>query len=320
MKAAIIKRYGSADSLRIQDMPRPTPTDDEVLVRVRASSVNPVDWKIRQGGLKLLTGRDFPKVLGSDFSGEIVEAGANASGYEPGQLVYGMNNAVKGGAYAEYLAVKVSKLAPKPTSLSHEEAAGVPMAALTALQGLKKGGLRAGQHVLVNGASGGVGSFAVQIARAYHASVTGVCSSRNIEMVQQLGADRVIDYEKESPLPDTPTYDLIFDAHGTMSFSKARKALRDGGQFVSTLPSADKVFWAFASKVVGNQSSHIIQVKVNPTDLSEVRTLIDEGQIKPVIDSIYPLEDIDEAHRKSEEGHASGKIIVSLYAEDSGKK
>ncbi|WP_225000276.1 NAD(P)-dependent alcohol dehydrogenase [Cesiribacter sp. SM1] len=320
MKAAIIKRYGSADSLRIQDMPRPSLSDDEVLVRVRATSINPVDWKIREGSLKFLTGKDFPKVLGSDFSGEIVEAGANTNGYEPGQLVYGMNNAVKGGAYAEYLAVKISKLAPKPTSLSHEEAAAVPMAALTALQGLKKGGLRAGQHILVNGASGGVGSFAVQIARAYHASVTGVCSSRHVEMVQQLGADRVVNYEEESPLPNTPTYDLIFDAHGTMSFSKARKALREGGQFVSTLPSVDKVFWSVASKVMGDQGSHIIQVKVNPTDLSELRTLIDDGQIKPFIDSVFPLEDIDEAHRKSEEGHASGKIVVSLYAEDTGKK
>ena len=320
MKAAIINRYGNADSFRIQDLPRPTPAEDEVLVRVRASSVNPVDWKIRNGGLKFITGKDFPKVLGADFSGEIVEAGAKTDGYKPGQLVYGMINAVKGGAYAEYLAVKIDKLAPKPTSLSHEEAAAVPLAALTALQALKKGGIRAGQKVLVNGASGGVGSFAVQIARTYHASVTGICSSRHIELVQQLGADRVINYEKEAVLPDSPTYDLIIDAHGTLSFTKARKALREGGQFVSTLPSAEKVFWLLASKVIGNKGMHIIAVKPNPTDLSELRAFIDEGNIKPVIDSVYPLEDIDEAHRKSEDGHAGGKIVIALYAEDVGKK
>lgn len=320
MKAAIIKRYGSADAFRIQDMPRPTPAEDEVLVRVRASSVNPVDWKIRQGGLKFLTGKNFPKILGSDFSGEIVEAGDKTDGYKPGQLVYGMNNAVKGGAYAEYLAVKINKLAPKPTNLSHVEAAAIPMAALTALQALKKGGIRAGQKVLVNGASGGVGSFAVQIARNYHASVDGVCSGRHVELVQKIGADRVINYEKESVLPDTPTYDLILDAHGSLSFSNARKALREGGQLVSTLPSVEKVFWLFASKFTGNKGIHIISVKPNPTDLSELRTLIDEGMIKPVIDSVYPLEDIDEAHRKSEEGHAGGKIVVSVYAEDVGKE
>lgn len=319
MKAAVIKRYGNADSLRVQEMPRPTPGEGEVLVRVRATSVNPVDWKIRQGSLKLLTGKEFPKILGADFSGEIVEAGPQTDGYTSGQLVYGMNNAVKGGAYAEYLAVKISKLAPKPTSLSHTEAAAVPMAALTALQALKKGGIRAGQKILVNGASGGVGSFAVQIANAYHTSVDGVCSSRHIEMVQQLGADRVINYEKEQALPKTPTYDLIFDAHGSMSFSKARKALREGGQFVSTLPSAEKVFWLLASKISGNKGVHIISVSPNPTDLSELRTLIDEKMVTPVIDSVFPLEDIDEAHRKSEEGHASGKIVVSVYAEDTGK-
>lgn len=320
MKAAVINRYGNADSLRIKDVPRPTPADGEVLVRVRATSVNPVDWKIRQGSLKLLTGKDFPKILGADFSGEIVEAGPHTDGYTPGQLVYGMINAIKGGAYAEYLAVNINKLAPKPTNLSHEEAAAVPLAALTALQALKKGGLRAGQKILINGASGGVGSFAVQIARAYHTSVDGVCSSRHVEMVQKLGADRVINYEREPALPSTPTYDIIFDAHGTMSFGKARKALRDGGQFVSTLPSAEKIFWMLASRVTGNQGIHIIRTQVNPTDLSELRTLIDEDMVKPVIDSVFPLEDIDEAHRKSEQGHASGKIVVSVYAEDVGKK
>lgn len=320
MKAAVINRYGSADSLRIQDLPRPTPAEDELLVRVRATSINPVDWKIRKGDLKFLTGKDFPKVLGADFSGEIVEAGAHTDGYKPGQLVYGMIDAVKGGAYAEYLKVKPHKLAPKPTSLSHEEAAAVPMAALTALQALKKGGIRAGQKVLVNGASGGVGSFAVQIARTYRASVTGVCSSRHVELVQQIGADRVINYEKDAVLPDTPTYDLILDAHGTLSFTKARKALREGGQFVSTLPSAEKLFWLLASRISGSKGIHLVKVKVNPTDLSELRAFIDEGAVKPVIDSVFPLEDIDEAHRKSETGHAGGKIVVGLYAADVGKK
>ena len=320
MKAAIINRYGSADALKIKDVPRPTPAEDEVLVRVRASSVNPVDWKIRKGNLKLLTGKEFPKILGSDFSGEIVEAGTKTDGYQPGQQVYGMNNAVKGGAYGEYLAVKISKLAPKPTSLSHVEAAAVPLAALTALQSLKKGGIRAGQKVLVNGASGGVGSFAVQIARAYHASVDGVCSSRHIELVQQIGADRVINYEKEDVLPSTPTYDLILDAHGGLSYGKARKALREGGQMVSTLPSPKGIFWLLFSKVQGSKNLHFIMVNSNPTDLSELRTFIDDGQVKPVIDSVFPLEDIDEAHRKSEEGHPGGKIVVSLYAEDTGKK
>ncbi len=321
MKAAIIKRYGSADALRIQEMPRPTPAPDEVLVRVRASSVNPVDWKIRQGDLKLLTGKNFPKILGADFSGEIVEVGDKVADYQTGQLVYGMINAVKGGAYAEYLAVNTSKLAPMPTNLSHEEAAAVPLAGLTALQALKKGGIRAGQHVLVIGASGGVGSFAVQIARAYHASVTAVCSSQNVEMVQQLGADRVINYEQEEALPNTPTYDLILDAYGHTSFSKAKKALRAGGQFVSTLPSAEKIFWLFASKAVGDNGLHIIRTNVNPTELSELRTLIDDGRVKPVIDQVFPLEDIDEAHRKNETGHASGKIVIKIdaEAEDYGK-
>lgn len=312
MKAAIIKRYGTADALRIQDMPRPTPAADELLVRIRASSVNPVDWKIRQGVLKLITGRKFPMILGADFSGEVAAVGANITAYKVGQQVYGMINATKGGAYAEYLAVKTSKLVPKPAGISHEEAAAVPLAGLTALQSLKKGGIQAGQQVLVIGASGGVGSFAVQIAKAYQATVTAVCSGRNVAMVRQLGADRVIDYEQEAVLPQSSAYNLILDAHGHMPFSKARKALHSGGQFITTLPSAENIFWLLAQKLVGDKGLHIIATKVNPTDLGELSRLIEESKLKSVIDSVFSLDDIDEAHRKSETGHVSGKIVIKI--------
>jgi NADPH:quinone reductase-like Zn-dependent oxidoreductase len=294
-------------------VPKPEPKDDEVLVKVKASSVNPVDWKIRQGSLQIVTGWNFPKTLGSDFCGVVEAVGKNVDHIKIGETVYGMINAVKGGAYAEYLAVNANQLVTKPHSISDVEAASIPLAALTALQGLKKAQIAAGQKILVNGASGGVGHFAVQIAKAYGAEVTGVSSGKHTQMVKDLGADHHIDYQTETVLTGQPTYDLIFDAHGSLDTRQAEDSLHANGHYISTLPSVGiilhKIKSAFSK---GDKHFATIWTDANATDLSELKTLVEEGKLKPIIEKSFALDDIDEAHRLSEEGHIGGKVVVTI--------
>ncbi|WP_017731020.1 NAD(P)-dependent alcohol dehydrogenase [Nafulsella turpanensis] len=313
MKAAVIERYGPPYSLKIRQMPQPEIGTSELLVKVSASSVNPVDWKIRQGDLKIVTGNDFPKILGADFCGEVVAVGAGVSGYEKGDKVFGMERAVKGGAYAEYLKVKPSTLAPKPAKLSDEEAAALPLAGLTALQGLRDfGRLEKDDKVLINGASGGVGTFAVQIAKAMGAHVTGVCSTSKLEMVKLLGAEKVIDYTTEKVLKPEDKYHLIFDAHGNLSFGEAQKCLYDDGMLVTTLPSVKSILDIGFSKLQKHKQMKTFFITPNHADLMELKRLVDEGKLKVVIDKVYPLEELDLAHSYSETGHARGKIAISI--------
>lgn len=313
MKAAVIDRYGSPYGFQIREMPEPVPKADEILVQVKASSVNPVDWKIRKGNLKIVTGTDFPKILGSDFSGEVVETGTEIKDYKKGDAVFGIIPAVKGGAYAEYVKVKPSKLAIKPANIGYEEAAAIPLAGLTALQGLRDHGqLRPEQRVLINGASGGVGSFAVQIAKAMGAVVTGVCSTRNLELVKELGAEHVIDYTKEEVLSAQQKYHLIFDVQGNLSFSKAKKSLYDDGLMVTTLPSLKSLAEVMLSKLTRHKKMKTFFLKPNHADLADLKRLAEEGKMKSRIDRTYKLEELPEAHEYSEEGHARGKIIILL--------
>ncbi len=313
MKAAVIYRYGPAYSFKINDMPEPTLGESEVLVKVKASSVNPVDWKIRQGKLKLITGYDFPKVLGADFAGEVVSTGSPDSRYKPGDKVFGMERAVKGGAYAGYITVKEKYIAPKPESMSFEEAAAIPLAGMTALQGLRdQGKLAPDDKVLINGASGGVGTYAVQIAAAMGAQVTGVCSTRNLDLVKKLGAQSVIDYTREPVLVPGKKYHLIFDTHGNLSFRNAKKSLYDGGILVSTLPSPKSLVDLGISKLNSHKHMEIFVLHPGHDDLADIKKLADEGKLTSVIDSTYPLEEISEAHERSEGGHVSGKVIIKI--------
>lgn len=313
MKAAVIDRYGSAYSFKTREMPEPTLKAGEILLRVEASSVNPIDWKIRQGKLKIVSGTNFPKILGADFCGEVVETGADIKEYKKGDAVFGMMPAVKGGAYAEYLKVKLHNLAKKPENISCEEAAGIPLAGLTALQGLRDyGRLTPGQKVLINGASGGVGTLAVQIAKAIGAVVTGVCSTRNLDLVKKLGAENVIDYAKEEVLNPQQKYHLIFDTHGNLSFSKAKESLYDEGIMVTTLPSAKSLFDIVLSKFSSHKEMKTFFIKSNHEDLAELKRLVEEGKLHPQIDRIYSLEELPEAHEHSEGGHARGKIIIRV--------
>ncbi|MBI3288562.1 MAG: NAD(P)-dependent alcohol dehydrogenase, partial [Elusimicrobia bacterium] len=223
MKAAVIDEYGPADVLRVREVPRPAPRPDQILIEVHASSVNPIDWKIRGGALSLLTGRSFPMILGYDVSGRVVEAGAAVARFRVGDLVYARSDSKTGRAYAQYVAVGEGAAALKPKNASHEEAAAVPLAALTSFQALRDlGRIEKGGRVLVIGASGGVGVYAVQIAKALGAHVTAVCGTDNVALVRDLGADVVIDYRKESGLGASDSYDIIFDAVASQGFFAVR--------------------------------------------------------------------------------------------------
>ncbi len=313
MKAAVIDRYGSPYSFKIREMPEPDLKENEILVKVKASSVNPVDWKIRQGKLKVVTGTGFPKILGADFSGDVVETGAGIKDYKKGDAVFGLIPAVKGGAYAEYLQVKPENLALKPANIGYEEAAGIPLAGLTALQGLRDyGHLKPGQKVLINGASGGVGSFAVQIAKAMGATVSGVCSTSNQEFVKKLGAEKVIDYSQEDVLDEQQKYHLIFDAHGNLLFSKAKKSLYDEGLLVTTLPSPKSLLDIVVSQFSRHKGMKTFFLTHSHNDLDELKRLVEKEALHPQIDKVYTLEELPEAHEYSEGGHVSGKIIIKL--------
>lgn len=313
MKAIVIHQYGSPDVLRYQDIPTPTIKPDQVLVKIHASSVNPVDWKIRQGLLQPVSGYNFPKVLGSDLSGEVVEVGSQATRWRVGDQVYGFVNPLFGGAYAEYVAVPAGNLTYKPQNMTYAEAATVPIAGLTALQGLLDlGQLRPGQRVLINGASGGVGTFAVQIAVAMNADVTGVCGTSNVDLVKRLGAHTVIDYTQEDFTRQEVQYDIIFDAVGKQSFFNCEKILKSDGIYISTLPTIDNMGATLQTLFFAGKKSKLVLAQPTRRDLDALRDLIEAGKIQTVIDRTYPLNDLAEAHTYSEMGRTVGKIAITV--------
>ncbi len=318
MKAVLIRRFGPADVLRIEEVERPPVSGDQVLIRVHYSSVNPVDWKIRNGSLKLLTGSRFPMRLGFDVSGEVVETGPSADRFKIGDRVFGMLDFRHLGAYAEYACAREKTIAQIPGNLDYKDAAAVPLAALTAYQALHhKGGIGEGQSVLVNGASGGVGSFGVQIAKAAGAFVTGVCGTDSIELVRMLGADNVINYRIRNFTEQDERYDIIFDAVGLRSFFGVSKSLNKSGRYVTTLPnkSSDVVSFFLTSMLplffAGKKSTYI-NVRPSGADLNHLSLLIEQKKIVPVIDRVFTLEEIAEAHAYSETGHARGKIVIKI--------
>jgi 2-desacetyl-2-hydroxyethyl bacteriochlorophyllide A dehydrogenase len=312
MKAVVIRRYGAAEVLQYEDVEQPKIEPTQLFVKVRASSVNPIDWKIRQGMLSLITGNKFPKILGFDVAGDVIALGSGVTRFQVGDAIYG-STSFPGGGYAEFAAVPENLVALKPTNLSYEEAAAVPLAALTALQALRnEGNIQTEQTMLINGAAGGVGIFAVQIAKALGAVVTGVSSAKNLDLVKSLGADRVIDYTQQDFTEDTAQYDIIFDAVGKRSLSQTKKVLKPNGIYITTLPSPEVFFESVLTAFLPGQKAKFILEKPNTQDLVDLKELIEAGKIRVIIDRTYPLQELAAAHSYSETGRAVGKIAIAV--------
>lgn len=323
MQAISYSKYGSPDVLRLTEAEKPAPKDGEVLVSIRAASLNKADWYQLTGKpmmVRLVTGSLFrPKyaVLGSDIAGVVESVGSNTHSFQPGDEVFGDLSAVGLGGFAAYVAVPEKALARKPSGLTFEQAAALPMAAVTALQGLRdKGGIRAGQKVLIHGASGGVGTFAVQIAKAYGATVTAVCSTRNVEMARSIGADQVIDYKKEDFVQRRQRYDLILAANGDRSLADWKRALSPDGVCVVAGGTMAQIFRAIllGSLVTLGSRQKITNIAAQPNadDLAFIAELAQSGRIKPVIDRCYPLSQTADALRYLDETHPSGKVVISM--------
>ncbi len=311
MKTIILSGYGTTKTLELQQTKKPKLKANQVLVKVINSSVNPVDWKIRRGELKLFSGWKIPRKLGADFSG-IVESTASDSKFEPGDQVFGFVDPLVGGAYSEYVAVPEQCLTWKPKNLRFDQAAVVPLAGLTAWQGLVDlGNLASGKSVLINGASGGVGTFAIQISKALKAEVTGVTSSKNVDLVKQLGADFVFDYTKDNFNCLEKKYDLIFDAVGKKSYKQCQKNLKTKGIYVSTLPT----FQHLCSVIITAffyPKAKLVVVKSREEQLNILKQLIENNLLFPVIDKKFNLSEIAKAHSYSETGRVVGKIALSI--------
>lgn len=325
MKAIVYTTYGSPDGLHLKDIGKPTPKDGEVLIRVHAASANPLDWhKLRASPffVRFSEGLLKPKntVLGADIAGRVEAVGRKVTQFEVGDEVFGD---VGAGGFAEYVCGAEHQLAHKPADVSFEEAAAVPVAALTALQGLRDHGqLQAGRKVLINGASGGVGSYAVQLAKVLGADVTGVCSTRNLELVRSLGADRVIDYTQADFTHSERRYDLIFDAVGNLSAAAYRRALTPEGRAVvagfTTLPRM-LVQVALLGSITSRTSKRTIKpmlAVVKQEDLIVIAGLLEQGKLKSVIDRCYPLADTPEALAYLETGRARGKVVIKVRGDD----
>jgi len=313
MKSVAINQYGGTDVLQVMDLPTPSIKTNELLVQVHATSVNPIDWKIRTGMLQLLTGYKFPLVLGFDISGEVVDVGTAVTRFQPGDQIYACLDNLTGGAYADYAVVSDKAACLKPEKLCHKEAAAVPLAGLTALQALRdEGKIQSGYSVLINGASGGVGSFAVQIAKAFSTQVTGVCSGKNKEFVENLGADRVIDYTQQDFTQDTAKYDIIFDGVGNQSFWSCRDCLKPNGVYVTTQPYPVNLWESFVTGFIPGKKAKVVVVKANGLDLNSLKKLIDEQKVRPVVAQTYPLSAIAKAHQESEQGHVVGKLVIMV--------
>ncbi|MFZ5876195.1 MAG: NAD(P)-dependent alcohol dehydrogenase [Nitrospirota bacterium] len=312
MKAVIYRRPGSPDVLEYAEVPQPVIRDRQVLVKVHAAGVNPVDWKMRRMRLRVPWQR-WPMIPGSDLAGEVVHAGAAATRFRSGDAVYGLLSPFTGGAYAQYAAIREDRVARKPTNLSFEEAASVPVAGLAALQALRDlGHIAAGHRVLINGASGGVGMFAVQIAKAYGATVTAVASGKNGAFAKELGADRVVDYRTEDFTRSGGPYDLIFDAVASRSFAECRPVLDRHGVYVSTLPSVATVLDPVLGAVRRGPRARAVVLRVKPGDLDALTALIEAGKVRPRIERIFPLAQAAEAHALSEAGRVRGKLVLRM--------
>jgi NADPH:quinone reductase-like Zn-dependent oxidoreductase len=320
MKAVYQTKYGKSDVLQYGEQANPTPKANEIRVKNYASSINPRDWMIRRGRYQLqFLVPSFPLILGSDFAGEIIEIGSKVKGFKLGDKVFGMKNPSEGLAtYSEEVVAPTKNMAIIPKGLSYTEAAGVPLCSLTAWQALVgKADMKKGLKVLIVGASGGVGSFGVQIAKALGGEVTAVCSQKNAAMVTDLGATKVIDYHQQDFLKSESRYDIIFDTIGRHDLSKCSPIMNPGGTYVSTVPSPKNLKSMVITKIQSFffkscKKAVVVMVKSDGSDLDEVAKLILAGSVKPVIDQVFPLQQASLAHDHSRSLRAKGKIILEI--------
>lgn len=327
MKAIIFEKYGSPDVLELKEVEKPTPNDDQLLIKVKATAVNPLDWHRYRGApfiVRFTDGLRQPKnpCLGADIAGEVEAVGKNVTQFQPGDAVYGE---IGSGGLAEYVCVAEKAIVAKPANFSFVEAAAVPVAALTALQSLRDHGqIQAGQTVLVNGASGGVGTFAVQIAKAMGAEVTAVCSTRNVELVRSLGADHVIDYTKEDLTKSSHQYDLILDNVGNLSVSNYKRLLNDNGTavvvgFTKLGRMFQVIVWGGLSSKLGNKKIGSMLAQPTQADLLYLKKLVETGKVTSVIDKCYPLHETADAMRYLESSRARGKVVVVINGDANEK-
>ena len=322
MKAVVCTKYGPPEVLELKEVEKPTPKEDEVLVKIHATSVHIGDWRIRSFTIpplfrlpfRLSVGFRGPrkKILGSELAGEIEAVGKNVRRFKEGDQVFGDAGDVLG-SYAQYLCLPDKAiLATKPAGMTYEEAAAGPVSTLAALYYLRKGGIQSGQKVLINGASGALGTAAVQLAKYFAAEVTGVCSTVNLEMVKSIGADKVIDYTKEDFTKNGQTYDIIFDAVGKRSFSQCKGSLKRGGVYLFSVPTLAILLQTLWTSMIGNKKAILGVPKSTSEDLNFLKELMEEGKLKPVIDRTYPLEQIVEAHRYVDKGHKKGNVVITV--------
>jgi NADPH:quinone reductase-like Zn-dependent oxidoreductase len=319
MRAIVYTEYGSPDVLQFTEVAKPTPKDNEILVKVHAASVNALDWRVMRGKplftRLMMGGLRKPKATrpGADMAGKVEAIGRNVTQFKPGDEVFGAGR----GAFAEYVCATEDRLALKPANISFEDAAAVPVAAITALQGLRdKGRIQRGQKVLVDGASGGVGTFALQIAKSFGGEVTAVCSTRNVNRARLIGADQVIDYTREDFTQSGQRYDLIFAANAYHSIFDYRRALAQGGTYVMAGGGWAQIFQAMLLAPilsrVGSKKMCFFAAKIIKTDLVLLQDFLAAGKIVPVIDRRYPLSDVAGAIRYLEEEHARGKVVITM--------
>src|SRR6266540_2589633 len=322
MKAIVYHKSGSADVLKLEELEKPVPEDDQILIKVCAASVNPLDYHLLRHAFlrRIMSARSKVKIAraGRDLAGQVEAVGRKITQFKPGDEVFGACN----GSFAEYACARESALARKPTNVSVEQAASVPVAGLTALQGLRdKGQIQPGQKILINGAAGGVGTFAVQIGKAFGAEVTGVCSTRNVEMVRSIGADKVIDYTREDFTSSGEHYDVIFDLVANHSFSEHKRALTPNGIYIgagimglggSMIRLLSRWIPELVMSPFVSQKFVSFMAKLNQKDLTAIGTLMAAGKVTPVIDRRYSLSEVPDAVRYVEEGHARGKVIIDL--------
>jgi 2-desacetyl-2-hydroxyethyl bacteriochlorophyllide A dehydrogenase len=313
MKAMQYTGYGDPSKIRPAEVSAPKPSANQLLVKVAASSVNPIDWKLRNGSLRFLVPMRFPSIPGMDLAGEVVETGAKVSRFRPGDRVMACLSSRRSGTAAEFAVVDERSAASAPKAMNDHEAAALPLAGLTALQSLRNlGRLKAGDNVLVVGASGGVGHYAVQIAKALGANVSAVCGTANVSWVRELGADEVIDYTRTTEFGSAASFDLIFDTVVSEPFERYEELLKPEGIYVSTLPTIGLVARSLWFRLFSKKRIKFVMVKSNGDDLAFLGELAEQGRLRSVIDNVFPLSQLEAAHRRSQTGHARGKIVVDI--------
>ena len=321
MKAVLCEKYGKPEVLELKEVEKPAPKEDEVFVKIHAASVNPADWHMMRGGIARVfgTGVFKPKDprIGGDFAGQILALGSNITQFHVGDDVFG---GCKTGSFAEYGCAREIRIAPKPRNMSYEEAASIPIAGLTALQALRdKGQIQPGMKVLINGASGGVGTFAVQIAKAFDTDVTAVCSTKNLELVRSLGADHVIDYTKEDFAKTNQKYDLICDIAASHPIFAYKRILNPSGRFILVGSFRRPLLGTVAYYIVsgklfmrGTKKFAFFIAKINTKDLEFLKELVEQGKMRAVVDRRYELKEIRDAMEYLGEKHARGKIVIRV--------